>query len=116
MALLFSVTIEDCTVQTFRAGGKGGQHQNKTESGVRVIHTPSGAVGEGRDSRSQLTNKRSAFLRMAKSKEFTNWHRIETARRLGQPSIESIVESSMSPDNLKIEFNSSTGWVEDNNA
>src|SRR5262245_3261330 len=35
--LLFSVTKEDCDWQTFRAGGKGGQRQNKTEIGVRCI-------------------------------------------------------------------------------
>ena len=36
----FSVTLDDCRVDTFRSGGKGGQHQNKTESGVRVTHPP----------------------------------------------------------------------------
>lgn len=36
--LLFSVTIKDCEVQTFRSGGKGGQNVNKVESGVRIIH------------------------------------------------------------------------------
>ena len=44
--LLFSVTRDDFTIQTFRAGGKGGQKQNKTDSGVRCIHNASGAVGE----------------------------------------------------------------------
>ena len=61
--LLFSVTRDDFTIQTFRAGGKGGQKQNKTDSGVRCIHNASGAVGEGRDERSQLQNKKNAFKR-----------------------------------------------------
>jgi len=58
--LMFSVTLTDCDVQTFRAGGKGGQNQNKRETGVRIIHRASGARGEARDERSQLQNKRLA--------------------------------------------------------
>lgn len=49
--LLFTVTAKDCEVQTFRSGGKGGQHQNKTSSAVRFRHPPSGAVGVARDHR-----------------------------------------------------------------
>lgn len=63
--LVFSVTVKDCEVQTFRSGGKGGQNQNKRDTGVRIIHHPSGARGEARDERSQLQNKRLAFTRMA---------------------------------------------------
>lgn len=63
--LMFSVTVKDCEVQTFRSGGKGGQNQNKRDTGVRIIHHPSGARGEARDERSQLQNKRLAFKRMA---------------------------------------------------
>lgn len=62
---MFSVTVKDCEVQTFRCGGKGGQNQNKRDTGVRIIHHPSGARGEARDERSQLQNKRLAFKRMA---------------------------------------------------
>jgi peptide chain release factor 2 len=47
---------EDLVRQTFRSGGPGGQHQNKTESGVRFIHTPTGVVGESRNERSQHKN------------------------------------------------------------
>lgn len=67
---MFSVTLKDCDVQTFRAGGKGGQNQNKRDSGVRIIHRDSGARGEARDQRSQLQNKRAAFRRMTQTPEF----------------------------------------------
>lgn len=97
---LFRVRIADCEVQTFRAGGKGGQKQNKTDSGVRVIHHPSGAVGESREQRSQLQNKRAAFRRMGESVEFKNWAR---ARALNIRPIAEIVEEMMHPDNLVIE-------------
>lgn len=67
---ILSVSIHDCEVQHFRSGGKGGQNQNKRDTGTRVIHHASGARGEARDERSQLQNKRTAFLRMLKTKEF----------------------------------------------
>lgn len=71
--LLFSVTLKDCETQTFRCGGNGGQNQNKRDTGVRIIHPPSGARGEARDERSQLQNKRLAFRRMAQSALFRAW-------------------------------------------
>jgi len=67
---ILSVTIHDCEVQHFRSGGKGGQNQNKRDTGTRVIHHPSGARAESREERSQLQNKRAAFKRMVASKEF----------------------------------------------
>ena len=39
--LLFSVTKKDFDIQTFRSGGKGGQHQNKRDTGVRCVHKAS---------------------------------------------------------------------------
>lgn len=107
--LLFSVTIADCDVQTFRAGGKGGQHQNKVESGVRVIHRASGAVGECRESRSQLDNKRTAFYRMAHTPEFLAWHKLEIAKRLGQESIVQRVDKLMDLGNLRVEVRNAGG-------
>jgi protein subunit release factor B len=98
--LVFSVSIGDCEVQTFRAGGKGGQNQNKVESGVRVIHTASGARGEARDSRTQLENKRAAFVRMAQSREFQTWARM---RAMKLEPIDDVVDKMMADENLKIE-------------
>jgi protein subunit release factor B len=83
MKLLFSLTKKDFVMQTFRAGGKGGQNQNARDSAVRFIHPASGAVGESREHRNQIANKKAAFERMAASKEFKAWHRVEVARRLG---------------------------------
>ncbi len=68
--LVLSVTLGDCEVQTFRSGGPGGQNQNKRDTGVRIIHTESGARGESREQRSQLQNKRTAFVRMTETQTF----------------------------------------------
>lgn len=99
--LVFRVTIKDCEVQTFRAGGKGGQNQNKRSSGVRIIHHPSGARGESREERGQLANKRRAFERMGRSPEFQAWAR---ARAAGLPTIEERVDEMMRDENLLVEF------------
>jgi RF-1 domain len=112
--LLFSVSVkDDCDVQTFRAGGKGGQHQNKTETGVRIIHRASGAVGESREERSQLINKQLAFKKMVATDKFKTWQRIETARLMGKPAVEEIVDQMMVESNIKFEVKSEQGlWVE----
>ena len=107
--LLLSVSIHDCRVDTFRSGGKGGQHQNKTESGVRVVHEPSGAVGESREERSQLQNKKKAFRRMVDTAEFKSWIRMQGGR---QAKIEAEVERLMQPRYIKTEVHDDKGrWV-----
>jgi peptide chain release factor 2 len=55
------VKPEDLRRDTFRSGGPGGQHQNKTESGVRYTHLPSGIAAESRTERSQHKNDANAM-------------------------------------------------------
>jgi protein subunit release factor B len=107
----FSVTLADCDVQTFRSGGPGGQNQNKVETGVRIVHTASGARGESRQERSQLLNKRLAFRRMAETPKFKVWLQREMHRRRGIPSPEERVANDMLPDNLKVEVRSDGRWT-----
>jgi protein subunit release factor A len=59
-------------VDTFRAGGKGGQHQNRTESGVRVVHLPTGLEASSRTERSQYRNKALALGRLRRRLEIMN--------------------------------------------
>ena len=109
---LFSVSIRDCRVDTFTSGGKGGQHQNRTRTGVRVTHVPSRAVGESRETRSQHTNKQRAFRRMGESKLFRFWAKREAQRLSGQMSIEERVERDMDPSNLRVDVKDGHGrWV-----
>lgn len=53
--------LAECDVDTFRSGGKGGQHANKTESAVRLRHRPSGIVVTSQQERSQHRNKQLAL-------------------------------------------------------
>lgn len=57
------IEIKDCDLKrdVFRSGGPGGQHQNKTESGVRYTHIPTGVVAESRSERSQHKNDANAM-------------------------------------------------------
>lgn len=112
---LVSVTKNDLEIQTFRAGGKGGQNQNKVNSGVRIIHKDSGARGEARDERSFLQNRKNAFIRLTETKEFKNWLKIETSRALGQQvEIEEQVRRAMHPKNIRTEVKDENGrWTEE---
>lgn len=109
---ILSVTLADCRVDTFRAGGPGGQKQNKTDSACRITHAPSGAVGESREHRSQLQNKKAAFLRMVESPKFQAWIKrmqgqdILAVRELNQ------LEMAMGRGNIRTEIRSGGGWVE----
>lgn len=67
------VRKDELRVDTFRASGAGGQHVNKTESGVRFTHIPTGIVSESTDSRSQHKNREIAMQKL--------YQRIKEAQR-----------------------------------
>ncbi len=60
-------------VEVFRASGPGGQHVNKTESALRLVHPPSCVVVIAQDSSSQHRNREIAFERLAERLERLNY-------------------------------------------
>lgn len=71
--------LDECRVETFRSGGPGGQHQNRTESGVRLVHLPTGIRAVAREERSQHRNRALALQRLRE--------RLEAATRVEEPRI-----------------------------
>lgn len=108
--LLFSITAKDCEWSYTRGSGAGGQKRNKTSSAVHCSHRPSGAHGYSEDTRSQADNKRLAFERMANSKEFQAWVKVEMARRTGVlAEVDREVEAEMKK--VKVEVKRDGKWV-----
>ncbi len=111
--LLFSVRKEDFEIQTFRSGGKGGQHQNTTDSGVRIIHKESGCVSECRENRSQVQNKKVAFTRLVQSEKFQQWLKLKSYHIINNmDDINAQVEKMMNPENIKVEVFENGQWEE----
>lgn len=85
MSVPFDIPDDDvtllgqCEVQTFRSGGKGGQHQNTTDSGVRLVHRATGVRAESRSERSQLRNRQLALERLRK--KLVERNRVDPVRR-----------------------------------
>ena len=66
------VKHEDVKITFLRAGGPGGQHRNKTETGVRLLHVPTGIVVMATERRSRRQNLEVAFTRLRKKLEELN--------------------------------------------
>jgi protein subunit release factor B len=64
LALPQDALLAECEETFFTAGGPGGQHRNKTESGVRLVHPPTGVVVTATERRSQAQNRGAALERL----------------------------------------------------
>src|SRR3990172_8558396 len=112
--LLFSYSKKDFRIDTFRSGGKGGQNQNKRDTGVRITHLESGFSAESREHRTQQQNWQSAWDKLRSNKEFIAWlERKGMQIKMEQDGmikkIEKTVDKWMDEEYLKIEYYKSEG-------
>jgi peptide chain release factor 2 len=74
--------LQECEIETFRSSGKGGQHVNKVETGVRLRHLPSGVVVTSQKERSQHRNKVECLKKIRNRVDKLNYRkpvRVETS-------------------------------------
>ncbi len=90
--------LAECKIETFRSGGKGGQHANKTESAVRLTHIKSGIQVTCQDERSQLLNKRKCIKELRKRIKANNF--IPKRRIKSRPTKSSIEKRLSSKKHL----------------
>ncbi|WP_041454262.1 peptide chain release factor-like protein [Anaeromyxobacter sp. K] len=64
LALSDEALLAECDESFFVGGGPGGQHRNKTESGVRLVHRPTAITVTATERRSQLQNRGAALERL----------------------------------------------------
>lgn len=83
--------LRQCRVETTRGTGPGGQHRNKTDSGVRLHHLPTGCVGQAFERRSQRQNRDQAIARLRQAIAIEQRHAVEVDAYRPPPALSALL-------------------------
>ena len=103
------VRAKDCDVSYFVGPGAGGQKKNKTASGVQIKHRESGAIGRCSESRSQLENKKSAFISLTQTGKFKVWLAAKLYEIRQGETLEQTIDALMVPENIITQIKNEEG-------
>ena len=110
--LLMTITRKDFAETHIRGTGPGGQHRNKSHTGVRLQHAQSGVTTEATDSRHQEQNRREAFRKMAAHPEFVRWVHNRALDLMGVRTVDERVADTMRPENIRTQVRRDGKWVD----
>lgn len=106
------VSAKDCDISYFVGRGAGGQNKQKNHTGVLILHRVSGAIGRCSETRSQLQNKKQAFLNLTKTPKFKLWLSQKLFEIRSNRTLTEVVEEMMQPRNLDIQIKDNQGnWM-----
>lgn len=94
--LIHQATRKDFRVDWFSGTGAGGQHRNKHQNCVRLVHIPTGLMTTGQEYRDRPANMRAAFKKMAKQL-VDHW--LGDLRRARFPGSDDVIRTYHAPDN-----------------
>jgi protein subunit release factor A len=105
---LFSLTGKDFKVEHYTSSGPGGSGKDTSNTGVRITHLASGAVGSCTVHRSQAQNKKEALEKLVASDKFKKWLKVKAAFAMQgimdmERELKRRVDEAMQEKNLKIE-------------
>ena len=105
--------LNECEVETFRSGGKGGQHVNKTESAVRLRHLPTGLVTACQEERSQFQNKQICLQKLREKVAKLNIVPVKRIHTKPPKSAKRAKKKAKSLQSKKKQSRSQGSWGED---
>ena len=94
LALDDAALLAQCRVDLFRASGPGGQHRNRNDTAVRLVHGPSGARAQGTERRSQAQNRSNALRRLRRAIALETRRPVDLDAYHPPPSLRAILPAS----------------------
>ena len=100
LALDDEALLAQCRVDLFRASGPGGQHRNRNDTAVRLVHGPSGARAQGTERRSQAQNRANALRRLRRAIALETRRPVDLDAYHPPPRLRAILPASVAAEGM----------------